>query len=448
MIKQSRHLIKRGRISEASQMLRKHLGQHPDDLDAWHAMRDAAQLLGDEDLLEHCQRAIAYLSEGNTISARQAARRYLQKPGQVLTAVGSGFIMVGLLGLILVALPNQTLEPASAEITTTSAPTITETPSIEPSNTAVPTPTASATVELPTPIPDYAPIPVDYSDLQADLEDLHRRTAERGGWDLGIAFVDIKTGQVVSVNGDERYHAMSSFKGPLIAYYYWLIEQGQLEPGEDDERYIARMLRISDNETTACIFKRVNGVARFNDWLAIEQKMDRENNFVLDWDDWSCYENGELYTPAIDWRYSNGDDLLGLPAKDLLKCGPAELPCDKAFTPVDLAQFYARLYQGKVIEVGDAAIMLSFMRHAGYGSTFIHDMPEDDPSIAIYSKGGSQQATEEYRVNFFVDAGIIETDKGAFSMAVMMQRNPRYPGTGPFSEAARIAYDHFIENHD
>lgn len=431
-------LAKEGYFEEAEAAARDYLLAYPYDLQAWQLMAHISDRLNNREQLDHCYRMILHLEPENA-TAQRGLDRLNAKPNHVPAIIG-GLLMLLLLagagGLLTQIEPPE--QPAAQFIVVTNTPTATPIP---PTPTGTPEPS-------PTPIPYRTPSPVDYDDLQADLLDLYTDTAERGGYDLGIAFVDVETRQVVSVEGDVRYHSMSSFKGPLIAYYYWLLERGEIEPQPVDEDYIARMLRISDNEATSCLFERVGGIERFNDWLAEEIGMPRAANFVLKWQDWSCFEEGDLYTPEIDWRYSRGDNLLDLPANELLKCGLADLPCDKAFAPEELALFYADLYQGRILEPANAAIMFSFMRYDGSGSTFWNHLPDEaEEELNIYTKGGSQQATDEYRVNFFVEAGVVETPQGAFALVVMMQRNPTYPGTAPISEAARLSYLAYRATH-
>jgi hypothetical protein len=213
-----------------------------------------------------------------------------------------------------------------------------------------------------------------------------------------------------------------------------------------DRAHLIRMLEVSANTDTTCIFQRVGGIPSFNDWLA-SQGFSRANNFVLKWQDWGCTDSGELYVPPTDWRYSRGDESLGLPGEAaLLGCPIPQMPCDKAFAPIELAGFYARLYRGEVISPAYVSMLLGWMEEGQGESLFLYNLPPDS-GVRVYVKGGVQQANEEYRENFISEAGIIETPRGAFALAVFMQRNPEWPGTWPISEAARIAYEHFMAAH-
>ncbi len=298
-------------------------------------------------------------------------------------------------------------------------------------------------VLAPTPIPTETPPPlVDYGPIEAELETYLTDRVYDWGFDLGIAFVDIQTGQVIAFRGDRRYHAMSSFKGPLAVRYYQMLESGETSALADDARNLDLMLRVSYNQSTTCFFDHIGGVPAFNDWLA-ESGFERENNFVFRWDEWPCPQPPIVETELIDYRYLRGDEELGLPGDgQLLRCIEPQLPCDKAFTPIELAQFYARLYEGDFISQAHRDELLSVMERQREESVFWVDVPEGT-AMHVYTKGGTHEATEVYRVNFFSEAGIIVTDHGAFAVAMFMQRQPEWPGTFPMARAFSMFLSYF-----
>lgn len=312
-------------------------------------------------------------------------------------------------------------------------------------------PTATPTsLPTPTPIPTPTILPtvgaVDYSEMIEDYQELMDDTANRWDYDLGFTFIDLRTGQVISMNGDTRYHAMSTFKAPLAAFYYSLLEQGLIEEAGRDPTRMRHMLEDSANADTTCIFKQVGGIAAFNDWLAT-QGFRREYDFVVKWSDWPCEDDGGYYVPDPDYRYSQGDDLLGLPGNsELLSCPITSVPCDKAFTSNDLATFYGRLYRGEVLSWERRTQMMIYMERGNGESVFLNHLP-DGHGAHIYVKGGVHKSDALFRVNFFHEAGIIETEYGAFVLVVFMQRNPDWPGTWPVAEVAKISYTYFTAAH-
>lgn len=307
---------------------------------------------------------------------------------------------------------------------------------VPPTKTATPTATITPppTVTL---TPTLAPL--DYRPMREALTNYLAETS----FDLSIGFVDVQTGQVVSLGGEERHYALSTFKGPLAAYYLWQVERGLIALSPDDVAYIKPMLEVSSNPATTCVFKRVGGIEPFNDWL-VNQGMSRENNFVLAWGSWPCEEGGQSYVPAADTRYSLGDAALGLPGGwVLLRCAPDNTRCDKAFAPLELAVFYARLARGEVLDGQHTALWLRWMEKDREASAFLEDLP-DDERIHAYTKNGFRAADALYENHFYHEAGLIDTGQGVFALAVFMQGNPDWPGTGTLSEVARIAYDHFV----
>ncbi len=355
---------------------------------------------------------------------------------------------------VLILLAGCVAPPTAAAVPTPLPAAATPSPSPVATPTALPSPTRTPTllpVDTPAPTATSTPEPVDYQPLiDALLAYLNDRVYDRG-FDLGIGFVDIKTGQVISIRGDDRYHAMSSFKGPLAVQYFQLVEAGVIDELPDDEKHLTAMLRVSYNQSTTCIMERVGGVPAFNDWLAA-QGFSRRNNFVFSWQNWPCPPREDGFQPPadledIDWRYSRGDESLGLPGGgELLRCPIPQLPCDKGFAPVELAEFYARLYRGEVITIEHRDRLFEMMRRGKDETAFLIAMPED-AAVNVYTKGGTFEATEVYRVHFFNEAGIVETEVGAYALAMFMQRQPEWPGTWPMAQAARMIYDYFVAAH-
>jgi len=354
------------------------------------------------------------------------------------SAYQPGVAIILLLALNLAACAAVTAPGTATPSATTPRPSVTPsqvpstpTPTLEPA-----TPTAQA---------------IDYAPLVDALEEYLAGRVYDNGFDLGVGFVDIETGQEINIQGDTRYHAMSSFKGPLAVRYYEMLEAGEIERLDTDLKHLTSMLRVSYNQSTTCILERTGGLPAFNDWLA-QQGFTRELSFVFTWQEWACPPGegapADQRPPDIDWRYYRGDEALSLPGGGaLLRCPIPQLPCDKAFAPIELARFYARLYRGEYVhDPAHREELFGLLERVKDETPFLIALP-DDANIHVYSKGGTFQATEVYRVNFFVEAGIIETDAGAFALAMFMQRQPDWPGTWPMAKATQMIYDYFMGVH-
>lgn len=263
---------------------------------------------------------------------------------------------------------------------------------------------------------------------------------------MAVGFVDIETEQTFSFDGETRHYALSTFKGPLAAFYLWLVESGQLEPLASDETHLIAMLAESSNPDTTCVLKRTGGLAPFNDWLA-DQGLNRQNNFIASWQSWACSDDGEGTILPPDLRYIWGDQSLGLPGDyALFRCYPTYRNCDKAFAPVALAMLYSRLYRGEVLDAEHSAQWLDWMEKDRDSAVLIGDLP-DDELVRAFVKNGFRHSDEDVPIHFYHEAGIIETRYGAYALAVFTQGNPDWPASKPLAAVGRIVYDYFVAVH-
>lgn len=328
-------------------------------------------------------------------------------------------------------------------ITSTVAPipAPTQTPTPSPAPTSVP---ASAT-----PIPTVTATPsiIDYQPLADEIQEYLNGSGLGPQFDMAVGFVDAQTGQTFSFDGEKRHYALSTFKGPLAAFYLWLIENGRLEPLPSDESHLIPMLSESSNPDTTCVLARVGGLAPFNDWLA-EQGLDRQDNFIASWQSWACNDNGQGFILPPDLRYMWGDPSLGLPGDyALFRCYPTYRNCDKAFAPLALAMFYTRLYQGRVLNEEHTIQWLDWMEKDRGDAALAKDLPAD-VEVRVYVKNGFRHSDEDAPVHFYHEAGIIETPYGAYALAVFTQGNPDWPASKPLAAAGRIIYDYFVAAHE
>ncbi|MBN1427041.1 MAG: serine hydrolase [Anaerolineae bacterium] len=340
--------------------------------------------------------------------------------------------------LIVMTLFGLSCVPSSIQVTMT--PTVTLTPL---SSTPTPTQTPTAMVAA-LPTASRTPSMIDYQPLSGEIQEYLDQSGLGPQFDMAIGFVDIQTGQSLSFDGETRHYALSTFKGPLAAFYLWLIENNRLDPLPSDESYLVPMLTESDNPATSCVLKRVGGLAPFNDWLA-DQGLSRQNNFIASWQSWACKENNQAYILPLDLRYIQGDRTLNLPGDYALsRCYPTYNNCDKAFAPLELAQLYVRLYQGEVLDAKNTAQWLTWMEKDRGNSALIKNVPADAP-VRAYIKNGFRARGGDAPVHFYHEAGIIETPYGVYALAVFTQGNPDWPASKPLAKVGLIIYDYFVK---
>jgi hypothetical protein len=318
----------------------------------------------------------------------------------------------------------------------------------DPAQTIAPTsaPLPAATRTPAPPLPTRTLTPIDYAPLLAAIKDYAESTFDGPHFDLAVGFVDIASGQSISYDGDTRHYSLSTFKGPLAAYYLWLAEQGDLTPQPADTGWILPMLEISSNTATACVIQRVGGLAGFNDWLAEVGGLPRATNFVTTWEA-GCRMGQEVVFASPDVRYAKGDAALDLPgASALLRCLPRPRFCGNAFAPVELARLYARLYSGEILNPDSLATWKGWIEKQRRVSALARRLPAD-PDLRLYIKNGYEAKTGEEGINYYNEAGIIETGYGAYAIAVFMSGNVDWPGTEPIGRVSEIVYDYFAVTH-
>lgn len=325
-------------------------------------------------------------------------------------------------GLFIVALAACAPPPLSAptfvemELPPTAAPTF-----LFAIDTPTPTSPPAQIAALATQPPLFiTPTSPPFQALQASLN----QYAASRDFLIGVAVFDVQTGESASISGELRFFSLSTFKGPLAAYYLWLLDRGDISEAPGDEAWIEAMLGVSDNAATTCVFNRVGGIRGFNDWLA-SWGLSRADNFVYVWNSYNCPDDGRA--PENDWRYRDGDAALGLPGdRVLLRC-PANGPeCDKGFAPADLAAFYARLARGEVLPTDALQRWLGWIEKEPEDSALIRELP---PGVArAYVKDGFAARGGDFDMNYQHEAGIISLGQRTLAVAVFTQGNPEWPG--------------------
>jgi beta-lactamase class A len=90
--------------------------------------------------------------------------------------------------------------------------------------------------------------------------------------DVGIAALDLKTGETVSIKGDTPFPMASTVKVAVAALYLAQVDHGRRSlddtiKGIPARRLMARMLIHSDNRATDMLLGDLGGPNRLHDWL-------------------------------------------------------------------------------------------------------------------------------------------------------------------------------------
>ena len=106
------------------------------------------------------------------------------------------------------------------------------------------------------------------SSLEAQLSSL---IANRSA-DVGIAALDLNTGQTISIQGNTPFPMASTVKVAVAALYLAQVDHGRRSlddtiNGQSARSLMARMLIHSDNRATDMLLKNLGGPAALHDWL-------------------------------------------------------------------------------------------------------------------------------------------------------------------------------------
>ena len=90
--------------------------------------------------------------------------------------------------------------------------------------------------------------------------------------DVGIAALDLNTGEAVSIKGDTPFPMASTVKVAVAALYLAQVDHGQRSlddkiNGQSARSLMARMLIHSDNRATDMLIKDLGGPQKLHDWL-------------------------------------------------------------------------------------------------------------------------------------------------------------------------------------
>lgn len=120
-------------------------------------------------------------------------------------------------------------------------------------------------------------VPRDY--LAAYTNPLERQIAalaEPSQGRIGVAAIDLSTGQSISILGDQAFPMASTSKIAIVATYLEMVDQGrysltsEFSLGRNDYRSAAELISLaisrSSNPATDALLQAVGGVAAVNDW--------------------------------------------------------------------------------------------------------------------------------------------------------------------------------------
>jgi beta-lactamase class A len=104
------------------------------------------------------------------------------------------------------------------------------------------------------------------------LENSLSSIADTSPGNIGIAALDLKSGEMVAVHGDELFPMASTVKVAVAANYLAQVEFGRRDlderiGGQTASQLMARMIIHSDNHATDMLIRNLGGPAKIQEWL-------------------------------------------------------------------------------------------------------------------------------------------------------------------------------------
>jgi beta-lactamase class A len=223
--------------------------------------------------------------------------------------------------------------------------------------------------------------------------------------DVGVAAIDLVTGDTVSVRGDERYPMASVMKIAVAATYLSYVEAGERSLGEtiggrSASSLMRAMLVRSDNNATDLLLRNLGGPRTVQKWL-----------------DWHRVDGIRVDRTIAQLLRSKRDLYENLDST----------------TPLAFANFLRRLDKGELVGQSSRAYLLQLMAECETGRNRMKALL---PAGAVAHKTGTLNG-------YTSDVGFITLPNGhKVAIAVFARGGEDRPKA--IAEAARVVYDGFM----
>jgi beta-lactamase class A len=224
--------------------------------------------------------------------------------------------------------------------------------------------------------------------------------------DVGIAAIDLKTGEMVSVRGNNRYPMASTVKVAVAATYLSYVEKGERSlddtiGGTTASSLMRRMLVHSDNHATDLLIRNLGGPETVQKWL--------------------------------DWHHVEGLRIDRNIAQLLRDKRDLHDVRDSA-TPLAFAKFLKRLDSGYLISDKSKTYLLDLMAQCMTGRNRMKSLLPD--GTRVEHKTGTLNGLTD-------DVGFITLPNGhRIAVAIFARGGSNRPSA--IAEAAKTVYDGFL----
>jgi beta-lactamase class A len=222
--------------------------------------------------------------------------------------------------------------------------------------------------------------------------------------DVGIAALDLNTGETVSIKGDTPFPMASTVKVAIAALYLWQVDHGQKTlddtiSGIPVRTLMSRMIIRSDNHAADTLLADVGGPRALHQWL---------------------HQNG-VTGVSVDRTIA-----------ELLRDRRDLWDRRDSSTPVGMVQLLKRIYKSELIRPESRNYLLDLMARCETGKNRMKGLL---PGVPIEHKTGTLNGLAD-------DVGFITMPDGhRVAVAIFTRGGSNRPAT--IAQAARTIYDGF-----
>ena len=251
----------------------------------------------------------------------------------------------------------------------------------------------------------FQPVHAASSPKLTSLEHELRSLVGSQSSDVGVAALDLTTGETVSINGDTAFPMASTVKVAVAAAYLSQVDHGRrtLEDriaGQSAYRLMERMMIHSDNRATDLLIRDLGGPKGLQDWV----QFNGLHNLRVD------RTIARLLADRRDlWDYRDSS------------------------TPLAMVELLQRLDKGNVLKPQSRSLLLDFMSRCATGKNRIRGL----------LPWGTRVENKTGTLNGYTgDVGYITLNNGRrIAVAMFARGGSNRPRT--IAEAARAIYDGF-----
>lgn len=242
------------------------------------------------------------------------------------------------------------------------------------------------------------------SPSMASLEQQLNSIVANKSTDVGIAALDLKTGETVSIKGNTPFPMASTVKVAVAALYLAQVDHGRRSlddtiNGIPARQLMARMLIHSDNHATDMLIGDLGGPSRVHDWL---------------------HDNG-IKGLRVDRNIS-----------DLLHSKRDLWDRRDSSTPVAMVDLLSRIYKAELIKPESRNYLLDLMAQCQTGKNRIKALL---PGVPVEHKTGTLDGLTD-------DVGFLTMPDGhRVAVAIFARGGSDRPRS--IAQAARVIYDGF-----